>query len=50
MRFLHSITFDDAAAEQSHQSLEGVRRFTSIQYPELVNGVTFTDYRVARST
>ncbi len=48
--FLHFFIFEDAAAEEIHRTSEAVKHFTSILYPETVDGVVFTDYKLVAST
>ena len=49
VHFLHHFVFEDEAAEQRHRGSEAVRRFTAVLYPETVNGVHFTRYRLVAS-
>lgn len=42
--FVHTMTFDDEAAEEVHSSSEWVRAFTDAVYPLTVDGVSFTGY------
>ena len=48
--FMHYFIFEDAAAEEIHHTSAAVKRFTSILYPETIDGVVFTDYVVVAST
>ncbi len=49
--FLHYFIFDDAQAEEKHQTSPGVKRFTDSLYPNLSsNGVEFKRYPLAAST
>ena len=43
-RFLHYFIFRDEQARELHSSSDGVNRFTSILYPNLVAPVEFTEY------
>jgi len=47
--FLHYFVFEDEAARDRHSNSDGVRRFTSILYPELLAPVEFTEYRLVAS-
>ncbi|MBI1878581.1 MAG: antibiotic biosynthesis monooxygenase [Chloroflexi bacterium] len=48
--FMHYFIFEDIAAEEIHRTSEAVKRFTSILYPETVDGVVFTDFVPVAST
>ena len=45
-RFLHVFWFENDDAQQTHRSSEAVQRFTSILYPETVDGVEFTTWEL----
>jgi quinol monooxygenase YgiN len=49
-KFMNFMIFQDEAAEERHRTSEGVRRFTDVLYPELVDGVQFTAYTILAST
>ena len=42
-RFIHLMTFADAAAEDAHRTSEAVKVFTALLYPNTVGGVQFID-------
>jgi quinol monooxygenase YgiN len=48
--FLHYFIFQDEAARQVHANSDGVKHFTSILYPETLEGVEFTEYTIVTST
>jgi len=48
--FLHYFVFEDGAARERHSNSDGVKRFTSILYPELLAPVEFTEYTLVTST
>jgi len=48
--FLHYFVFEDEAARERHSNSDGVKRFTSILYPELLAPVEFTEYALVAST
>jgi quinol monooxygenase YgiN len=48
--FLHYFVFEDEAARERHSNSDGVERFTSILYPELLAPVEFTEYTLVAST
>ena len=48
--FLHYFIFQDEGAREIHSNSEGVNRFTSVLYPNLVAPVEFTEYTVFTST
>ena len=49
-KFMHFFIFADEAAREKHRTSEGVQRFTSALYPELIGEVEFTDYTLLAST
>jgi quinol monooxygenase YgiN len=49
-RFLHVFVFENQLAQDVHRTSAGVKRFTDILYPLLVDGVAFTTYEVLAST
>ena len=49
VHFMHHFVFEDEAAEQRHRASEAVRTFTSVLYPQTVNGIHFTRYREVAS-
>lgn len=48
--FLHFFIFESKEAQEAHRTSEGVKRFTDILYPELVDGVEFSAYRLFSTT
>lgn len=48
--FLHVFIFQDEAAREKHRNSDGVKRFTSVLYPETLAPVEFTEYTLAAST
>jgi quinol monooxygenase YgiN len=49
-RFVHIFTFADEAAQTRHSESDAVKRFESLDSPELVGGpVVFTDYVLVAS-
>ena len=49
--FMNFFIFADEAAQNRHRTSEGVKRFTAVLYPELIDGqVRFTDYAMLAST
>jgi quinol monooxygenase YgiN len=49
-RFLHFFIFDNEHAEERHANSEAVQKFTSIIYPECIEPIEFTTYRLVAST
>lgn len=50
-KFLHYFIFVDSAAEERHRTSEGVNKFVTTLYPELVsNGVEFLDHDLLATT
>jgi quinol monooxygenase YgiN len=49
-RFLNVFIFEDEAAEERHGNSEAVKRFTDALYPQCVEPVKFTSYRLVAST
>ncbi len=50
-QYLHYFIFEDEEAEEKHRTSEGVKRFTSILYPELASeGVEFKRYTLVETT
>lgn len=49
-QFMTYFIFEDEAARQFHRSTDWVTRFTEIIYPENVEPVEFTEYRLVAST
>jgi quinol monooxygenase YgiN len=45
-RFVHFFIFESEAAHEAHSRSEAVKRFEAAYGPELVEGVTFTDYNL----
>jgi quinol monooxygenase YgiN len=45
-RFVHFFIFENEAAHEAHSRSEAVKRFEAAYRPELVGGVTFTDYNL----
>ena len=48
--FLHIFEFENEEAEELHANSEAVQKFTSIVYPECVEPVQFTSYKLVAST
>ena len=49
-RFMTYFIFEDEAAQSFHRSTDWVRQFTDVIYPEAVEPVVFTEYRLVAST
>ena len=49
-RFLHVFIFENEAAEEHHANSQAVKHFTDILYPECIEPVKFTSYRLVAST
>lgn len=49
-RFMTYFIFEDEAAQSFHRSTDWVKRFTDIIYPENVEPIVFTEYRLIAST
>ncbi len=48
--FMHFFIFADEAARGKHRTSEGVKRFTSVLYPETIDGVEFAEYAMVATT
>lgn len=48
--FLHFFAFENEEAEEHHANSEAVKKFTGILYPECIEQVEFTTYRLLAST
>jgi len=48
--FLHFFAFENEAAEEHHANSEAVKKFTDVLYPECIEPVEFTMYRLIAST
>jgi quinol monooxygenase YgiN len=48
--FLNFFIFEDEAAEEHHANSEAAKHFTDILYPECIEPVRFTSYRLVAST
>ena len=48
--FLNFFIFESEAAEEHHANSEAVKRFTDVLYPECIEPVKFTCYRLVAST
>ena len=49
-QFLHYMEFADSAAEETHRTSAGVKKFVDVLYPVTVDGVEFQDYSLLATT
>jgi quinol monooxygenase YgiN len=49
-RFMHTFIFEDEAAREVHRASPAVQHFTSILYPNTLDGVEFSEYTLVATT